>query len=112
MKVWLQLGRNYKKDNYKNKEERNRVQYLFLSVFGDNYFEYKCVHIFVFGENLCPNFNLYDYAMGFEYMEYEDRYIRFLICFWDSYSKDCELILKDRLERMMFSWRNDVFCIV
>lgn len=82
----------------KNKEERNRVQYLFFSAFGNNYLEYKCVRIFVTGENLCPNFNLCDYAIGFEYMDFEDRYIRFPIYLWDRYSKDYDLILKDRLE--------------
>ncbi|MCR4635498.1 MAG: hypothetical protein K5754_04630 [Butyrivibrio sp.] len=78
------------------KNERNRVQYLFFSAFGNKYLEYKCIRIFVTGENLFPNFNLCDYAIGFEYMDYEDRYIRFPIYLWDRYSKDYELILKDR----------------
>lgn len=82
----------------KNVENRNRIQYLFFSAFGNNYLEYKCIRIFVTGENLCPNFNLCDYAIGFEYMELEDRYIRFPIYLWDQYSKDYDLILKDRKE--------------
>ncbi len=81
-----------------NKANRSKVQYLFFSAFGNNYLEYKCIRIFITGENLCPNFNLCDYAIGFEYMDYEDRYLRFPIYLWDRYSKDYELILKDRKE--------------
>ncbi len=82
----------------KKTEERSRIQYLFFSAFGNNYLEYKCVRIFVTGENLCPNFNLCDYAIGFEYMDFEDRYIRYPIYLWDRYSKDYDLILKNREE--------------
>ena len=79
-----------------DKEERNRVQYLFFSAFGNNYLEYSCIRIFFTGENLAPNFNLCDYAMGFEYMDYEDRYIRFPIYLWDQYKDDYRILLQDR----------------
>ncbi len=52
-------------------------QYLFSSCFSDDYLDYDCVRIFYTGENLCPDFNAFDYAIGFEHMEYGDRYLRY-----------------------------------
>lgn len=36
-----------------------------------------CVKIFFTGENITPNFNLCDYAIGFDYIEFLDRYVRY-----------------------------------
>ncbi|SES37925.1 Glycosyltransferase family 10 (fucosyltransferase) C-term [Butyrivibrio fibrisolvens] len=79
-----------------DKEQRSKVQYLFFSVFGNNYLEYDCIRIFISGENLCPNFNLCDYAIGFEYMDFEDRYIRFPIYLWDMYQADYNRLLDNK----------------
>ena len=51
-------------------------EYLFYSVFGDEHLKYDCIKIFYTGENQCPDFNLCDYAIGFERMEFGDRYFR------------------------------------
>ena len=77
-------------------EGKASVQYLFYSAFGNHYLDYHCIRIFVTGENLCPNFNLCDYALGFERMDFEDRYLRFPIFLWDQYAKDYELIESTR----------------
>lgn len=55
------------------------ADYVFFSVFGESHWKVPdyCVKIFHTGENLAPDFNACDYAIGFEWMEYEDRYIRF-----------------------------------
>lgn len=53
--------------------------YLFCSVFGHENLNKKydnCIKIFFTGENLCPDFNLYDYGIGFEYLNFGDRYLR------------------------------------
>ena len=52
--------------------------YVFFSVFGERHWSVpdRCVKIFYTGENLAPDFNACDYAMGFEWMDYEDRYRR------------------------------------
>ena len=50
--------------------------YLFFSVFGNEHLHYDCVRIFYTGENQAPDFNLCDYALGFERMEFGDRYLR------------------------------------
>lgn len=52
--------------------------YVFYSVFSNEYLLYpNAVRIFFTGENVAPNFQLCDYAIGFERLEYEDRYIRY-----------------------------------
>ena len=50
--------------------------YLFFSVFGNDHLDYDCIKIFYTGENQAPDFNLCDYALGFERMEFGDRYLR------------------------------------
>ncbi|HZK54106.1 MAG TPA: glycosyltransferase family 10 [Desulfosporosinus sp.] len=52
-------------------------EYLFYSVFSSDFLKYDCVRIFYTGENLCPDFNLCDYGIGFSYMDFSDRYLRF-----------------------------------
>lgn len=52
-------------------------EYLFFSVFSDHHLKYECIKIFFSGENLCPDFNLCDYAIGSELLTFGDRYFRF-----------------------------------
>ncbi|MDD2539593.1 MAG: glycosyltransferase family 10 [Desulfuromonadaceae bacterium] len=51
--------------------------YLIYSCYGFDHLKYDCVKIFYTAENLRPDFNLCDYAIGFDYLEFGDRYIRF-----------------------------------
>lgn len=51
--------------------------YLFYSCFGQEHLKYDCIRIFYTGENLRPDFNVCDYAIGFDYMDFEGRYLRF-----------------------------------
>lgn len=55
------------------------ADYVFFSTMGESHWSVpdRCVKIFQTGENLTPDFNACDYAIGFEWMDYEDRYIRF-----------------------------------
>lgn len=58
-------------------EISDEPDYLFCSCFGNKHFKYQnCVKILFLGENIVPDFNLYDYAMGFHYIDFEDRYLR------------------------------------
>lgn len=61
---------------YYDIEISNEPDYLFCSVFGDSHLQYNCVKIFYTGENLCPDFNLVDYAIGFHQITFDDRYLR------------------------------------
>lgn len=51
--------------------------FLFYSCYGFDFLNYNCPRIFYTGENLRPDFNLCDYAIGFDHFEFEDRYLRF-----------------------------------
>lgn len=66
--------------------------YIFYSVFGEEHLNYDCVKIFYTGENQCPDFNLCDYAIGFERMEFGDRYFRLPIYYLNRYQKDFRLM--------------------
>ena len=50
--------------------------YLFFSTFGYAHLRYNCVKIMFVGENIVPDFNLCDYAMGFDFLNFGDRYMR------------------------------------
>lgn len=62
--------------------------YLFYSCFGYDHFSFfNCIKIYYTGENLVPDFNICDYALGFHHLEFEDRYLRFpfyLFSGWDN----------------------------
>lgn len=56
----------------------DKPDYLFYSVYGSKHFQKdNCIKILFTGENLVPDFNLCDYALGFHYMDFGDRYMRF-----------------------------------
>lgn len=50
--------------------------FVFCATFGRSHLKYSCVKIFFTGENLCPDFNIVDYAMGFHDITFDDRYLR------------------------------------
>lgn len=47
--------------------------YLFYTTWGADIFKYKCVRIFYNVENYAPDFNLCDYAIGFDEINFNDR---------------------------------------
>ena len=60
------------------------ADYVFFSAFGESHWKVpdSAVKIFYTPENLAPDFNACDFAIGFEWMDYEDRYIRFPFYFF------------------------------
>lgn len=54
-------------------------QYVFFSVFGGGeVLKYKdSIRIFYTGENLCADFDLCDYAIDFNHLEFFDRHLRY-----------------------------------
>lgn len=56
---------------------KEEPEYLIYSCYGYNHLKYECVKIFYTAENIRPDFNLCDYAIGFDYMAFGDRYVRF-----------------------------------
>ena len=64
--------------------EMKDADYVFYSVQGNKHWfaPNRCIKIFYTEENFVPDFNACDYAIGFEWMLYEDRYIRFPLYYW------------------------------
>lgn len=50
--------------------------YIICSCFGHEALDYDCIRIFYSGENHRPDLNLYDYALGYDWFNCEDRYLR------------------------------------
>lgn len=66
---------------YFDVEISENPDYIFYSLIGNkDYLNYDCVRIFYTGENFRPDFNLADYAIGFDNIIFNDRYIRFPLC--------------------------------
>lgn len=56
--------------------------YVFCSVYGKQHLAFSdCIKILYTGENIVPDFNLYDYGIGFQQLEFGDRYLRFPLAF-------------------------------
>jgi hypothetical protein len=54
---------------------------------GENHLDFDCIKILQVGENVVPDFNCFDYAIGFDFLEFGNRYIRIpLHVFCDGYS--------------------------
>lgn len=75
--------------------------YLIYSVNSKDYLKFDCIRIFYTAENLVPDFNICDYGIGFHYMSFGDRYIRFPLYLvdgfkayeGDDYASDLQLAL-------------------
>lgn len=64
------------KKNY-NVELTQSPDYIFCNVDSKQYYKFDGIRIFCTIEAICPDFNLCDYGIGFEYLNYGDRYFRF-----------------------------------
>ncbi len=69
------LRKNYEVQIVKEDEY---ADYVFCSCYGMKhlYEPASCIKIFYTPEYIFPDFNLYDYALGFDYFEFGDRYMR------------------------------------
>ena len=52
--------------------------YVFCGIGGNHfeYMKYDCVRILIMTENLSPDFTIFDYCIGFDYLDFGDRYFR------------------------------------
>lgn len=46
------------------------------------YMQYDCVRIMFMGENMSPDFTVFDYCIGFDFMDFGDRYFRLPFAFY------------------------------
>ena len=63
--------------------EADNPDYLFCGPKGIDYLYYDCIKIFITGEVLIPNWNIFDYGISYEYMLYGDRHLRYPFSFWN-----------------------------
>lgn len=70
-------------------ELSDEPDYIFCNVNSDTYFQYDGIRIFCTIEAICPDFNLCDYGIGFEYLDFGDRYFRFpnYVLYYDQTAK-------------------------
>lgn len=63
--------------------DENDPEIVFCSVFGNKYLEYQCPRIIFAAEPYTPDFNIYDYAIGFDHIQFMDRYLRYPLYLFD-----------------------------
>lgn len=92
---WDGPKHNYERDpiykflqQHYNVEISDNPDYLFCEVHGHDDLKYDCVKIVFTGENIVPDFSRFDYVMGFDYITFGDRYLRFpLYCQYKEYAQ-------------------------
>ncbi len=57
---------------------------VICGVFGHTCLRYDCIRVQLIGEAVSPDFNIYDYAIGFDDMQYENRYLRMPLYMFDT----------------------------
>src|SRR3989344_741061 len=70
-------------------------EYVFFHESTYDYLKYGGIRIFYTGENISPNFNLCDYALGMDFMAFGDRYYRMPIYLISQFYSDAELALAE-----------------
>jgi hypothetical protein len=63
-------------DRYNVQFVDRNAEYVLHSCYGYDVLQHTGVRIFLTGENLRPDFNLSDYAFGFDWLDFGDRYCR------------------------------------
>lgn len=73
-------------------------------------FQYDCIRILMIGENLRPDFNLFDYACGFDYMEFGDRYLHYPLYCDVHFKPELQLALKKHTYSDEYYLKKQGFC--
>ncbi len=114
---YLDFSKNFNGENHfltrllrqkYNVEISDKADYAFYSVGGGDHHDFNGIRIFFTGENVVPNFNYCDYAFGFQYLTFEDRYYRLPL--WRIYGGDLEKAMKKGVELSDEELLNRKFC--
>ena len=84
--------------------------FLFFSTNGYEHTKYDCIKIFFTGEQCSPDFDLSDYAIGYDYLDFGDRYLRFPLFALSYSSEKLSLIDKQALSIEESKLLNKNFC--
>lgn len=87
--------------NVEIKDNPEFVDYVFFSCFGNEHWNVNadCLKIFITAENITPDFNVCDYAIGFDRIDFGDRYLRFS----NFYSPIYQQKIADLIEKREFN---------
>ena len=72
--------------------------------------KYDGIRIFITGENIYPDFNLVDYAIGFDYLDFGDRYFRRPLYLGTGYEDDWIKAINKHLCIDFNSYHKRKFC--
>ena len=94
-------------DLYNIEIDQKNPDYLIYSCYGNDFLNYNCIRIYYTGENLIPDFNLCDYGIGFHYINFGERYLRFpnFVLLKDQFDQ-----LIDSKKRALNPDEKDYFC--
>lgn len=73
-------------------------------------FQYDCIRILILGENIRPDFNLFDYACGFDRMEFGDRYLYYPLYCDVRYREETKLAMNKHIRAKDLLNKKDRFC--
>lgn len=101
-----------------NVEIADKPDFLIYSVVSKDVFDYNCPRIFFTPENLVPDFNICDYAIGFHYIDFGDRYFRYPLYLVDGfaaydkddYASDLQLALHKHEKAKEYFAQKSEFC--
>lgn len=63
----------------------DKPDFILYGPCGYEHLKYDCVRIFYTAENIRPDYNVADYSIDFDYIEFEDRHLRLPYMFWGFY---------------------------
>ena len=72
--------------------------------------KYDCVRIMFMGENISPDFTLFDYVIGFDFLDFSDRYFRLPFAFYNDTGNPFELKTRSSGEAETLLKNKDIFC--
>ena len=72
---WFTLIKILKK-KYNIITDYENPDFLICGCAGNEYLKYDCPRIQFLGEAIAPDFNIYDYAIGFDHISFGNRYLR------------------------------------
>lgn len=103
---------NILKDKYEIVLDSKNPDFVICSCYGYEYRKYNCPRIFYSGENITPDFNVYDYAISFDRLSFGDRYLRVPIYYFFDKIREKIPMPKEPHKRdfCSFLYSNGVYC--
>lgn len=91
-------------------EISDNPDYIFYGVFGCRHLDFDCIKIFVNTEEIEPDFNICDYAIGYIDITYYDRYLYIPMFAYPQYIPDVKKALKKHESPEAFFAGKTEFC--